>query len=50
MKIEKFFATQGDSAGEVDLQWEPSKSSKYYVLEMCLKRNGKPAWKTIDMV
>lgn len=50
MKIENFFATHGDFAGEVDLQWEPSKDSKYYVLEMCLKKSGSPGWKTVDMV
>ena len=50
MKIEKFYATQGDSDGEIDLQWEPSKGSKYYVLEMSMNRNGNPKWKTIDMV
>lgn len=50
MKIEKFYATQGDYLGEIDLQWEPAKGSKYYVLEMCIKNGGNPKWKTIDMV
>jgi len=50
LKIEKFYATHGDSEGDIDLQWEPSKDSKYYVLEMCLKKNGTAGWKTIDMV
>lgn len=50
MKIEKFYATLGDYDGEIDLQWEPSKGSKYYVLEMSIKNNGNPRWKTIDMV
>lgn len=50
MKIEKFYATHGDFIGEIDLQWEPSKGSKYYVLEMCIKNNGNSRWKTIDMV
>lgn len=50
MKIEKFYATHGDNEGEIDLQWEPSKSSKFYVLEMSTKKRGKSGWKTIDMV
>lgn len=50
MKIEKFYATQGDYIGEIDLQWEPLKNSRYYVLEMSVKKNGNPRWKTIDMV
>jgi hypothetical protein len=50
LKIEKFYATQGDYVGEIDLQWEPANGSKYYVLEMCIKNNGNPRWKTIDMV
>lgn len=50
MKIEKFYATHGDNEGEIDLQWEPSKNSKYYVLEMCIKHNGNNKWKTVDMV
>jgi len=50
LKIEKIYATHGDSNGEIDLQWEPSMDSKYYVLEMCMKKNGNPRWKTIDMV
>jgi hypothetical protein len=50
LKIEKFYATLGDNSGEIDLQWEPAKGSKYYVLDMCIKRNGNPRWKTIDMV
>ena len=50
MKIEKFYATLGDYDGEIDLQWEPSKGSKYYVLEMCIKNNGIPRWRTVDMV
>lgn len=50
MKIEKFYATQGDSNGEIDLQWEPSKDSKYYVLEMCVNKNRNHGWKTIDIV
>lgn len=50
LKIEKFYATHGDTEGDIDLQWEPLKDSKYYVLEMCMKKNGNPGWKTIDMV
>jgi hypothetical protein len=50
VKIEKFYATLGDNNGEIDLQWEPSNGSKYYVLEMCIKKTGNPRWKTIDMV
>ncbi len=50
MKIEKFYATQGDSHGEIDLQWEPSRDSKFYILEMSTNRNGNQKWKTIDMV
>lgn len=50
MKIEKFYATQGDNTGEIDLQWEPLKGSKYYILDVCIKTKGSPRWKTIDMV
>ncbi len=50
MKTEKFYATQGDSTGEIDLQWEPSKGSKYYVLEMCVNKSRNNGWKTIDIV
>ncbi len=50
MKIEKFYATQGDYEGEIDLQWEPAKNSKFYVLEMSIKNKIKSGWKTIDMV
>lgn len=50
MKIEKFYATQGDYEGEIDLQWEPAKDSKFYILEMSIKSKIKSGWKTIDMV
>lgn len=50
MKIEKFYATHGDNSGEIDLQWEPLRGSKYYVLDVCIKTNGNSRWKTIDMV
>lgn len=50
MKIEKFYATEGDNTGEIDLQWEPLKGSKYYVLDVCVKTNGSSKWKTVDMV
>lgn len=50
MKIEKFYATNGDGEGEIDLQWEPAKDSKFYVLEMSIKSKIKSGWKTIDMV
>lgn len=50
LKIEKFYATNGDGEGEIDLQWEPAKDSKFYVLEMSVKSKIKSGWKTIDMV
>lgn len=43
-------ATSGDTAGEIDLVWEPVEKAYTYVVQKCKDSKGPVKWKNEDIV